>query len=349
MCSWRIALSRWTGVGVGPAALAAVCGALLTIGCVSSGEAHRIHAVAPGAPVELLVSPETGAAGGGRTCVAAITEAQRRVWIEMYLLTDSAAVDALLAARARGIDVRVLLEPSPYGAEAANTGAFAALTEGGVDVRWFQVPDGLVHAKVLLIDDQVWISTANLTAAGLDRNREYTVVDPDTGDVNRAVALWDGDAIGAPPDHRAAETRLIISPIDARSRLAALMDDARTSIALEVEELSDSEVVAHLIAARGRGLSVSVVVPAAADRAGPTSAAAARLAAGGVDVRASGGPPLHAKAIAVDDAVAYVGSVNLTRASLDDNREVGVLVTDAMLTARIRRVIGQDGALGTSL
>jgi phosphatidylserine/phosphatidylglycerophosphate/cardiolipin synthase-like enzyme len=299
--------------------------------------------------VQLLVSPDHEADGGGRPCLAAVAAARRRVWVEMYLLTDLAAVDALVAARARGVDVRVLLEPSPYGAETANDGAFTALTQAGVDVRWFQAATGLVHAKVLLVDERAWISTANLTAAGLDRNREYTVVDPDAGDVNRVAALWQRDAIGVTATSDGTETRLVISPIDARSRLTALMDDARASITLEVEELSDGEVVARLIAARERGVAVSVVVPAGADRAGATSAAATRLAGAGVDVRASGGPPLHAKAMAVDDAVAYVGSVNLTRASLDDNREVGVLVTDVKAAARIRDVIGQDGMLGASL
>jgi cardiolipin synthase len=329
------------------ASLAAVCGGL-PAGCAWPPEAHR-RQVTTGASVQLLVSPHAGADGGGRACLAAVAEAQGRVWVEMYLLTDDAAVEALVAARARGVDVRVLLEPSPYGAETANEAAFAALAQAGVDVRWLQMATGLVHAKLLLIDQRVWISTANLTGAGLDRNREYLVLDPDAGDVERAAALWQRDAIGAPAPTGEPATRLIISPIDARSRLTALVDGARTSIALEVEELSDSEVVARLIAARARGIAVSVVVPTGTDRAGATSAAAARLAGSGVEVRASGGPPLHAKAMTVDGAVAYVGSVNLTRASLDDNREVGVLVTDGLVAARIRDVIVQDGLAGVAL
>ena len=290
-------------------------------------------------PATLLVLPDDGSDG----ILAALAAARRRAWIEMYLLTDGDALDALLAAHRAGADVRVLLEPAPYGG-GDNQTAFLALQQAGVDVRWFTVPDGLVHVKLLLLDDAAWILTPNLTSAGLTRNREFAVVDRAPGDVARAEAVFTADASGRAlaPD---TATQVLVSPLDARPRLAAAVDAARASLLLEIEELSDPDLVARLGSARGRGVAVSVLVPAS-DRSAATSAAVATLQSTGVPVRALPSPTLHAKAMAVDGATAYVGSVNFTRASLDDNRELGILFDDTSLVSRVAATIAADWRRG---
>jgi len=273
--------------------------------------------------------------------VGALAGARQRAWAEMYLLTDGDAIDALVAARRAGADVRVLLEPAPYGG-GDNGAAYVALQQGGVDVRWFSVPGGLVHIKLLLIDDSAWVLTPNLTTAGLTRNREYAVADRDGADVARAQALFLADAAGRSLEEDAS-TRLLVSPLDARPRLAAAIDGARSSLQLEMEELSDPGLIGHLTAARDRGVAISVVVPAA-DRSAATDAAVGALQAAGIPVRALPSPTLHAKAMIIDAVTLYVGSVNFTRASLDDNRELGVLVDDPALVSRVGVTMAADWA-----
>ncbi len=46
---------------------------------------------------------------------------------------------------------------------------------------------------------------------------------------------------------------------------------------------------------------------------------------------------LHAKALVVDDAVAFVTSANLTAAAFDSNIEVGVLTHDGLLATSLAR------------
>ncbi|HEX2660636.1 MAG TPA: phospholipase D-like domain-containing protein, partial [Polyangia bacterium] len=85
------------------------------------------------------------------------------------------------------------------------------------------------------------------------------------------------------------------------------------------------------------------VVPAS-DRSAATSAAVTRLADAGVAVRALATPTLHAKAMVADRQVTYLGSVNFTRASFDDNREVGVVTRDAAIAARVGATLAADWA-----
>ena len=295
----------------------------------------------PTGATSLLVLPDDG----GQAIVAALGAAQRRLWVEMYLLTDGEALDALVAARRAGGDVRVLLEPAPYGASDDNETAYLTLQRAGVDVRWFSVPGGLVHIKLLLIDDSAWVLTPNLSTAGLTRNREYAVIDRAPADVSRAEAVFQADAAGRPPNDDAG-SRVLVSPLDARPRLAAAIDAARASLSLEIEELSDRDLTARLIAAHTRGVAVSVIVPDS-DRSAGTDAAVAELQSAGVAIRALSSPTLHAKAMVIDGGnahrTAYLGSVNFTRASLDDNREMGLLVTDGPLVSRIAGTLATDG------
>jgi phosphatidylserine/phosphatidylglycerophosphate/cardiolipin synthase-like enzyme len=49
----------------------------------------------------------------------------------------------------------------------------------------------------------------------------------------------------------------------------------------------------------------------------------------------------------VDSRQIYVGSVNFTRASLDDNREFGLLLVDPKAAARLGATIAADAAAGS--
>ena len=54
----------------------------------------------------------------------------------------------------------------------------------------------------------------------------------------------------------------------------------------------------------------------------------AGLAAAGVDIRLADSLYIHAKAIIADGERAFVGSQNLSATSLDQNRELGIIVDD---------------------
>jgi cardiolipin synthase A/B len=98
--------------------------------------------------------------------------ARRRVWAEVYTLTDSDVLLALAASHRRGVDVKVLLDPGqPY-----NRHSFDELRSAGVAVRWYPVPPGtLLHAKIGLFDGELLLGSANWTYSGLDVNHELDI------------------------------------------------------------------------------------------------------------------------------------------------------------------------------
>jgi phosphatidylserine/phosphatidylglycerophosphate/cardiolipin synthase-like enzyme len=291
------------------------------------------------APVRVLVEPDAGP----DAVRALLSAARRSLSMEMYLLTDGATIDALVARRRAGVDVRVVLEPHPYQADGANDDAFARLSAAGVLVAWASPRFALTHAKVAVVDRaRLVVLTLNLTRAGLAGNREYAVVDDDPRDVAAADALVAGDVAGAAP--AAPGGRVLASPTSTRPALAAALARAARTVAVEMEELSDADLVAALEAARARGCAVSVVLPGSGASAA-TDAAARALAAAGVAVRLLDAPQVHAKAV-VADGWLYVGSANLTAASLDANREVGLALTDPAAVRLVAGTIADDLARG---
>ncbi len=137
---------------------------------VPPNSASRVAQTAPGEEIRRLLS-------------AAFTSARVRIWAEVYTLTDSDVLLALASAHQRGVDVKVLLDPSqPY-----NRHSFDGLRSAGVPVRWYPVPPGtLLHAKIGLFDTELLLGSANWTYSGLDVNHELDIETQDA----QAVAAY---------------------------------------------------------------------------------------------------------------------------------------------------------------
>ena len=263
----------------------------------------------PPAGIRLFVQPEDAS-----PIVSRIGAARASVWMELYLLTD----------------------------ERANEAAHTRLAGAGVRVRWATPRFTYSHAKSFTIDHRrLVVSTANLTRAGLETNREYTLVDDDPADVAAAEEIFAGDEVGhvVPP-----ASRVVASPETSRSSFLALVEGASRSALVEVEQFSDRLLADALGRARARGVDVAVVLP---ESHGSNAAVRAVLAAG-VTVRGIAEPVIHAKALAVDGTRVLVGSANLTPTSLDENRELGLLLEQPEIAARLAATIADDAARGAS-
>ncbi|MFT4039558.1 MAG: phospholipase D-like domain-containing protein, partial [Thermomicrobiales bacterium] len=131
---------------------------------------------------------------------------------------------------------------------------------------------------------------------------------------------------------------LVVSPTNARTALVELVESAQTSVDVYAEVLRDPELLDALAAAAGRGVTVRVIISPSAS----FDVERAALAAGGVEVRLLTSLYVHAKMILVDGQRAYLGSQNISTTSLDQNRELGMIVTDPISLARLSRVFAID-------
>ena len=291
--------------------------------------------------IEVIVEPTDKA----QALLSAVQGAKSSIHMTMYLLSDKRFISALVAQRAAGRDVKVVLNQTFPGGAGTNQNAFNDLKAGGVSVVWAPSSFTLTHEKCVMIDGaQAWIMTMNLATTSPE-NREYLALDRDAADVAEAEAMFAADFANTPFIPNGS---LLVAPVNARTKLLTLIQSATKSVDLEGEELSDTKIVSALIAAKKAGAAVRVVLADNSPTPAQTSSVN-QLKAAGIPVVSVGTPYIHAKAIVVDGAGAYVGSENFTTASLQYNRELGIITTKAASVSAVGTAIRQDFAAGSPL
>ncbi len=275
--------------------------------------------------------------GDGRAPILDEMDAARHsIDLEVYILTDDAILQSLEDAQRRGVEVRVILEEHPFGGGGGQEEVFARLESAGIAVRWGNPVFRFSHIKAMIVDDAVAIiMNQNLTQSAFATNREFGVVTNRPDAVRAAAAIFVADwSRGVEPD----PGPLVVSPTNAREQLLALVDSARVSLDLYAEVLRDPQLLDALASAAERGVRVRIITSPSADFGAEMDA----LAASGVDIRLSSSLYIHAKLIVVDGERAFVGSQNLSATSLDQNRELGIVVDDPVNLSRLTRTFAID-------
>jgi cardiolipin synthase len=109
-----------------------------------------------------------------RVQIQAMRRAQRRIWLENAYFTDDRMLSEVLAARSRGVDVRVILpEENDMGfIGASNLVTIGELLRHGV--RVFAYP-GMSHVKAALYDGWACVGSANFDRLSLRVNHEFSI------------------------------------------------------------------------------------------------------------------------------------------------------------------------------
>lgn len=318
------------------------------------------HVVVFSGAHQLYVMPDAGTS----PILQAIRVAQRSIHMEMYLLmpggVDQAVLDALVAKARAGVDVSVILDGStndypeppscqpPANPARMNQPAYDALAAAGAHVRWSSTRFRFTHQKSMVIDGEVaYVMTMNLSSSAFTRNREYVVGDQVGADVAETERIFQAD--WADRAYTPVDPHLVVSPTNSRSRIIGLIDGAKQSVTLEVEYLTDAQVLSHLAARQKAGVTVTAMLSyQAKDPCSGYDANAKELAAlqkaGITRVAFPQALTMHAKAILVDGTHAYIGSENFTSNSLDGNRELGILVDDPLVIQPLAATLAKDWA-----
>lgn len=297
------------------------------------------HPAAPSAIEGVYVLPDDGPA----PLIEELDAAQSSISIEIYLLTDDDVLAALFRARDRGVTVRVLLEKDPYGGSNQQPQVFDTLTNGGIQVRWNTAAQRFSHVKLIVIDQRVaLIMNLNLTYSALTKNRELAVITTDPDLVDHASRIFENDWQGK---NGAIPGPLTLSPDNSRSAILELIQGARTSLDIYAEVITDPAFISAVQGAIDRGVRVRIIMTQGYGQ-NMLDEPVGELVRYGAELHTLASPYIHAKLIMVDGKQAFIGSQNYTSTSMDQNREVGVIISGASNLERIRRVFDRDFAMG---
>lgn len=292
----------------------------------------------PPPPVRLVTDGETFSA-----MLDLIRDARERLYLVHLQFLEGALPDqiesALLAAAARGVSVRVLLEKDVD----ENAKRVASLQAGGSEAR-LDTSSRTLHVKMLVADGvRVLIGSTNLSTSSLKYNREanWLFTGSGLGEAFEyyASCLWASDEdLQVPPDPGEEGLRLI-GDGQYRYVVEPLIEGATERVLVVMYQVNpddhDAAGLLHdIIAARAREADARVLLEKSgfADYVNAMNEAARQmLLAGGVPVRFDS-PEIvtHAKMVIADDwVVLYSG--NWVGAGLRKNHEAGAAVRSLRL------------------
>jgi cardiolipin synthase len=121
---------------------------------------------------------------------------------------------------------------------------------------------------------------------------------------------------------------------------------AKDTLLVENEEMEYATIVDALTAAAKRGVDVEVIMTASSSYTSEFK----ELLAAGVKLSTYASTAslyIHAKVIVADGTSAFVGSENFSTTSLNKNRELGLITTNATIVSSLGKTLASDYAGAT--
>lgn len=326
---------------------------------------------------------------GGDVAYAAmlkeIAAARRSILVESYIFDRDVIglrfADALVAAVARGVEVRVLIDA--VGARYSVPSIVGHLKDAGVPTTVFNgnIIIGLrlpyanlrTHRKILVVDGCVAFAggmniragfTSEIAGEDAAQDTHFRMVGPVVADIFQVAAedwqfasgevlaseAWRIEEAPLPPGTPSVLMRAVPSGPDATNEtnhkmLMGAFSVARKNIRLMSPYfLPDRELISALVTAARRGVEVDIIVPAVNNLLLVDRAMTAQfdqVLKGHCRVWRAEGAFNHSKLMTVDERWAYVGSTNLDPRSLRLNFEFDLEVLDDGFARSISETISQ--------
>jgi phosphatidylserine/phosphatidylglycerophosphate/cardiolipin synthase-like enzyme len=285
--------------------------------------------------------------------LAALAAAQKSLRIKMFVFEDPDVLSAVLAARKRGVDVRVMLNPARRSGEEENVDARKALEDGGISVQDSNPAFDLTHEKSMVVDDATaYVMSLNWATRNFTETRDYAIVTTHPHEVAEIITCFEADWQRKPfaPGEAA---HLIWCNSNGRERFAHFIDRAGHTLWLQNERYQDAVIIERVVRAIRRGVKVHILARP------PHTLKKDKLieGVGGLRIMQDVGAKvhklkhlrLHAKMMLSEGERAIVGSVNLAPGSFDGRRELAIDVNDADILHRLKKVAEHDWSQSTPL
>ena len=290
----------------------------------------------------LIVLPENTA----KPILDALHAAKKSLRVKMFLFSHPALLQAVISAKQRGVDVRVMLNPARRSGKSENTLTRKRLQAAGVNVIDSNPVFDVTHEKSVVIDDKIaFIQSLNWDLKNLTDTRDYAVVTNHAREVAEVIECFEADWART-IFNVDRTTRLIWCNGNGRDRIARFIDDTKHTLFLQNERYQDAVIIERLVRAKMRGVKVHVMARP------PHKLKREKLSEGvgglrimddvGIKVHKLKHMKLHGKMLLSDNSRAIVGSINLAPGSFDSRRELAIEVHSPGIVEHLRKIAHHD-------
>lgn len=311
------------------------------------------ESIAPGASLfggievtKLIVMPDSS---GHTDWVDGINSARSSLHMTMYHITDKSIVNALIAkAKDKNVDLKVIVDSKLTGGYQT---VFNQLKAAGVDIRAASSAFSLTHSKDMVIDGNVaFISAINMTNTATN-TRDFGIITPDQSIISEIekvfAADWDNTVNKGKTTPSVSNSNLAWAPVNADTKLVQLINSATSTLVAETESFDSTDIINALNSAAARGVNVRLIVPECdLGNALFDYPYLAQLSGANVHVEHDGDsvqqPYMHSKMMLVDGETVYIGSINYSQNSINNDRELGAIFTNSSVSTQLANEFETD-------
>ena len=200
------------------------------------------------------------------------------------------------------------------------------------------LPTTYLHSKITLVQSGFWIQSSNLTHSTFANNREHLFWSQNPQILSSLQTLFNKDFSWDTLLASDLHPNLVVCNINCRAVITDLLSWARKSITLQTQYLTDPELF-DIIAQKSKSLTFRAIFSDTEhNKKLPNYFWTWQ-------VRLLTKPYIHTKMILVDDEILLLGSMNLSANSLDNNREIWILLLDPALISQFKEEFAQDWKL----
>jgi cardiolipin synthase A/B len=275
-----------------------------------------------------------------------VDNAKKSIRVKMFLFSHPGLIEAVIRAKKRGIDVRVMLNPARRSGKTENTATAKKLKAAGVEVKDSNPAFDVTHEKSMVVDDRVaFVQSLNWDVKNLEGTRDYAVATDDKREVAEVIEGFEAD--WERRSYKVGDRNLLIwCSGNGRERIAKFIDSAKKTLFVQNERYQDQVIIERLVRAKVRGVKVHVMARP------PHTLKKEKLVEGvgglrimddvGIKVHKLKHLKLHAKMLFADGVRAIVGSINLAPGSFDSRRELAIEVRDDDVIDRLQTIARHD-------
>jgi len=271
--------------------------------------------------------------------VQTFNQAHVSIDLVMYELNVPSIINALIRAKNRGVKVRVILQKDVYMPKGFNYSAIDQLQKAGVPLHFASSQFTYTHEKSWIVDGkEAYISTGNFNIAADCSERNFTVKIENPKLIREIERIFNAD--WSYQSIWLSKPLLIWSPINSHERLVGLIKGTQHNLEIYAPELNDFSIINVLKEKLKQHVDMTIItIPPRKVNHCKDKRTRNQLVAMGAKVYYMNKLFPHAKVIIRDygqqGAQAFLGSENLSRNSLDNNRELGVDITNPQIVGAL--------------
>lgn len=240
--------------------------------------------------------------------------------LQLYSINYKKLTDVLIEKVRTWSEVKLILEDDKYLHEDEDVKKILE----DAKYYWIEIKSdkdmwtNYVHSKLILWKVFAFIQSWNFTYSAFHKSREFFLKIEQKDILENLNYIFDQDWEWKQIDKNKVHPNLLICPIDCREKIEFLLSNAEQSIKIQTQSLQDDNLIKIL---EQSDVEKQIILS-------DNSYNEDLIDVFWEDLKIQKEPYLHWKTILIDNKYLLIWSMNLTSNSLDNNREISIIVTD---------------------